>query len=226
MLTPIVVLALIATAIFLFLEYAGENNLNDKPKESFQMIKAGSGIAYKMHEDLKDPILAADTMDKLNANAHLLINHLYTNYINGTAISDIKSEHRQNVIDSVLRLKKKFKTASMEENIPSRSGGDTSYVLNKGDVMALCLRDPKNENNVDDDFNMMNFVLIHEMSHIADRNYGHERSFWNIFRFILSEGVKIGLHHPINYRKYPTGYCGIQVSYSPLYDIDLDSFYT
>ena len=198
---------------------------NDKSKEEFQMIRAGSGIEYKVHEDLTNPKLAADTMDRLNTVAHKLIDHMITKYVHGTGLDEIREEKRQEVIDLVQRLKKNFKTAALEENIPSRSGGDTSYVMNKGDTFAMCLRDPLNDNEVDDDImNELRFVLFHEMSHLADVNFGHEKSFWNTFRFVLQEATLTGLYEPINYKRIHKPYCGIKISYSPLYDNELSDF--
>lgn len=110
--------------------------------ESFEHIKIGSN-SYKVHEDLTNPKLAAETMDSLNTTAHKMIDILYDKYINSSdslsnaALDSIKEDHRHAVVNSIKQLKKNFKTANMEENIPSRSGGDTSYVIDK-ETYLLC----------------------------------------------------------------------------------------
>lgn len=197
--------------------------------EAFENIRIGANT-YKVHEDLDNPRLAAETMADLNATAKTLIYHLNRTYIDDPmGVVKIKPQYRETVITSINSLTRNFKTANMEENIPARSGGDTSYVIDKGDVFAMCLRDPKNENKVEssENKNELTFVLIHEMSHLADKSFGHGNSFWNIFRFMLQEAMiakdanNISLYHPVDYKKITAPYCGIVISYSPLFDPDL-----
>ena len=192
-------------------------------KESFAMIRSKSGESYKVHEDLENPNLAADTMASLSKVASTIIEHLKIKYLDTNAIA-IKEEFRLRVINGIKSLIKNFKSANMEENIPERSGGDTSYVISKGDVFAMCLRDPKNENRIDPKFNDLTFVLVHEISHIFTSTYGHDHLFWNNFKFILQEAVGMGLYDPIDYKRYGSPYCGIVITYSPIYDTDLENY--
>ncbi len=193
-------------------------------KEDFASIRVGAN-AYKVHEDLHNPKLAAETMDNLNKIAKTLIHKLNDKYINDpNGFNAIKSQHREVVINGIKRLTKNFRTANMEENIPERSGGDTSYVIDKGDVFAMCLRDPKNDNKVDDNINELSFVLIHEMAHLFTETFGHTPLFWTNFRFLLNEAGTLGLYNPINYKKNKIPYCGIVISYSPLYDNELQDY--
>ncbi len=194
--------------------------------ESFQSIKIGNN-SYKIHEDLSNPHIAAKTMDMLNNNAHYLINTLNKKYIdNPLGLSMIKPEYKKIVIDGINSLTKNFITANMEENIPERSGGDTSYVIDKGDVFAMCIRDPHNNNEIDTSNNMneLNFVLLHEMSHLFTSTFGHDNLFWNNFRFILQEAISINLYNPIDYKKNSKPYCGIVITYSPVFDNDLNDY--
>lgn len=194
--------------------------------ESFESIRVGDN-SYKVHEDLADPKFAAQTMDQLNTTAQKLIRLLNSKYIdNQQGMDSVKSEYRDIVSKGIISVSKNFKAANMEENIPERSGGDTSYVIDKGDVFAMCLRDPNNNNIVDvsNDMNELNFVLIHEMAHLFTSTYGHDVMFWNNFKFMLQEAAIAGLYTPINYKKNKHPYCGIVISYSPLYDPDLKEY--
>lgn len=191
--------------------------------ESFESIRIGSN-SYKVHEDLSDPHIAAQTMDQLNTNAHIMINLLNQKYINDpNGINIIYPLYRDRVSNGIKSLTKNFITANMEENIPERSGGDTSYVIDKGDVFAMCLRDPNNNNKVDTSNNMneLNFVLFHEMCHLFTSTFGHDILFWNNFRFILQEATIANLYNPTDYKKNSKPYCGIVITYSPLFDNDL-----
>jgi hypothetical protein len=192
-------------------------------KEDFALVRIGSNN-YKIHEDLDNPRLAAETMDNLNRIAKKLIYRLNDKYIdNQHGYNSIKPEYREIVIGSIKRLTSRFKTANMEENIPERSGGDTSYVVDKGSTFAMCVRDPKNNNKIEagEKINELTFVLIHEMSHLAYNGWGHDNGFWTIFRFLLQEAADIDLYIPVNYKKNKMPYCGIVISYSPLYDSEL-----
>lgn len=189
--------------------------------EGFANIKVGSN-AYKVHEDLENPLEAAKTMDKLNLTATKLIDYLMNKYVHDQQnLLTIKENKRKIVKNGIKAMKKNFKTANMEENIPERSGGDTSYVIDKGEVFAMCLRDPKKNNKLQENENDLTFVLIHEMAHLFTSTYGHDTLFWNNFRFLLQEAVGINLYQPIDYKKTGSPYCGIVVTYSPLYDNSL-----
>ena len=193
-------------------------------REGFVNWKVG-GNSYKIHEDLTDPGKAAETMDKLNGVAKQLIDHLYSKYIESSSGSDfINPQYQDVVLTGIKALKKNFRSAAMEENIPERSGGDTSYVIDKGDVFAMCLRDPKNGNQIDPNFNALTFVLIHEMSHLANASYGHPPEFWSMFKFILQEAANIGLYEIEDYKKNGSPYCGIVITYSPIFDAKLDEY--
>lgn len=212
-----------------YTNHPGQNinsNVFSGTVEAFESIRVGAN-SYKVHEDLTDPKFAAQTMDQLNTTAQKLIRLLNSKYIdNQQGMDSIKPEYRDIVSKGIVSVTKNFKAANMEENIPERSGGDTSYVIDKGDVFAMCLRDPNNNNLVDvsNDMNELNFVLIHEMAHLFTSTFGHDTMFWNNFKFMLQEASIAGLYTPINYKKNKQPYCGIVISYSPLYDSDLKEY--
>lgn len=98
---------------------------------------------------------------------------------------------------------------------------DTSYTLDKGRAMYICLRSKPNFNKLVDE-NTLIFCMVHEMSHIANyRGWGHDTQFWIVFKWLLHESVLAGAYTPVDYSKYPVNYCGLDVSYSPLYDDSL-----
>jgi len=186
--------------------------------EGFAKIRGGDNY-YKVHEDLENPEKAAETMDALNKIAMALMNHLESKYSSG--FDSIDPKYRKRVKNSITQLRKNYRASNLEENIPERSGGDTSYVIDKGDVFAMCLRDPKNGNKLDNQMNDLTFVMLHEMTHLFTNTFGHDQLFWNNFKFILEEAVDAHLYVPIDYKHNGSPYCGIVITYSPLFDSSL-----
>lgn len=198
-----------------------------KQIEGLKLVRAGSSDkSYKVHEDLNNPEDASSLMDRLNTTAHTLIDHVAAKYLDGDGLKYIKPHLRNHVKTSLASLKRNYKTPSLEENIPERSGGDTSYVIDKGSVFAMCLRDPKNNNALETRYNSLVFVLIHEMSHLATKSFGHDTSFWENFKFLLQEAsmMEPALYNPVNYKVAGSPYCGIVITYSPLFDTGLKDY--
>lgn len=192
--------------------------------EGFKKVRIGSH-SYKVHEDLSNPVKAAEVMHELNKTATKLIIHLNQKYIdNDLGLDNIKPKYKSIVKKGIKALKRNFRSANMEENIPERSGGDTSYVIDKGDVFAMCLRDPKQDNQLMQNYNDLVFVLIHEMAHLFTSTYGHDNLFWNNFKFLLQESIEAGLYRAIDYKRIRSPYCGIVISYSPLFDPKLSEY--
>jgi len=103
------------------------------------------------------------------------------------------------------------------ENDPGLSS-ETSYTVNKGSSMYLCLRNKNNPNKLVEESDLL-FVLLHEASHIANyKGWGHESDFWTVFKFILHEAQLSGVYVPSDYSRKPILYCGMEVKYNPLYD--------
>lgn len=103
------------------------------------------------------------------------------------------------------------------ENDP-RYTADTSYTLNKGDAIYICLRRRDNpEQFVDED--VLLFTMLHEMAHIANyRGWGHGNDFWACFKFILHEAQVAGIYRPVDYAKHPVDFCGLALNWNPLFD--------
>lgn len=92
----------------------------------------------------------------------------------------------------------------------------TTYTLNKGEKMVFCLRARGQDDRVHD-LEMMTFVAIHEMGHVASVTEHHTDEFHANFKWLLESAVKCGIYRPENFKKNPRKYCGITVSDSPLH---------
>ena len=86
----------------------------------------------------------------------------------------------------------------------------TSYTVNKGERIVFCLR--FKVINTIHDINTLMYVVIHELAHIGCPEYGHTPLFKEIFKFLLIQSSKIGIYTPIDYRKNPQNYCGMEIN--------------
>lgn len=120
---------------------------------------------------------------------------------------------------AAMRLRNNYDSSALKENFPTDLQY-TSYVLNKGEEIAFCLH-PQGNENVIHDFNLLQFVVLHELAHLATSDHGHSVSFWKTFKFLLQEAARSGLYSPVDYSKKPVVYCGVRVAYNPYFDSKL-----
>jgi predicted metal-dependent hydrolase len=112
--------------------------------------------------------------------------------------------------DEVKRLFSNFNKKNISEGSPESNY--TSYSVNKGERIVLCIRQ-KNDNSFVDK-NLIMYVAIHELAHLACDDVGHTAKFWDTFKFLLTEAVEAGLYVKEDYSKSPQPYCGITVTHS------------
>ena len=170
------------------------------------------GINYKisMKYDEDSYGLAVQRLTHINQMLINLTAHLRNKYIRQNYGSERERRWAYNIW-------RRFDPSSITENVPM-STKNTSWVRNKGEEMSLCLREKQSGKNLIHDKGILEFVALHEVSHIAEDNYGHElNSFWPAFKFILTEAKEAGVHTPIDYAKTPTRYCGILVPENPYF---------
>jgi len=117
----------------------------------------------------------------------------------------------------VKRLYKNFDPKTVSETLPTSEL--TAYSENKGEKIAFCLNTDKLNDNVLIDENTLTFVAIHELSHIMTPSIGHNQDFWKNFKFLLENSQQINIYNPIDYKRNPTQYCGMQINDNPLYDL-------
>lgn len=144
---------------------------------------------------LADNQRAADFLATINKDINTLIKHLMSTYPDN---ADIR------------RLYKNYSPETLSEG--SNDNGYTSYSVNKGEKIILCLRQKDDNSFVNK--NIVLYVTVHELAHLMTSDVGHTDSFWKNFRFILREAVNIGLYTKVDYAKEPVKYCGIKISSS------------
>jgi hypothetical protein len=94
----------------------------------------------------------------------------------------------------------------------------TSYSVNKGESIHLCLRQRRGADESLVDENVITFVGLHEMAHTITQSIGHEPEFWNNFGFLIREAEAAGIYHYQDFRAHPVAYCGVSITDQPKYD--------
>lgn len=119
--------------------------------------------------------------------------------------------------DNVNRMVKNFNPTTIKETLPTSEY--TAYSENKGEKLAFCLNKKKSNNENLIDSNTLTFVAIHELGHIMTESVGHTEEFWNNFKFLLENAVELKLYTPVDYKKEPENYCGMDITDNPYYDL-------
>ena len=117
--------------------------------------------------------------------------------------------------ENVQRLVQKFNPTKISETLPTSEF--TAYSENKGEKLAFCLNKKKNNPELID-INTLVFVATHELAHIMTVSEGHKREFWSNFKFLLENAKDAGLYNPVDYKKDPQAYCGMDITDNPYYD--------
>jgi hypothetical protein len=164
------------------------------------------GQTYRVR-DMSDKQAAADLLARVRIKMKKLYMHLETSYPDKI---------------QVIQLMRNFKPDAerLLESTPDEE--HTSFSVNKGQSVHLCLRQRSggNENLVEE--NVMMFVTLHEMAHMITKSVGHEPEFWNNFGWILKEAEKINVYHYQDFKSHPVAYCGVQITDQPRYDPQKD----
>ena len=100
----------------------------------------------------------------------------------------------------------------------------TSYSVNKGEEIHLCLRQRSTGDESLVNENVMTFVALHELAHVCTDSVGHGPDFWNNFGWLLKEAEARGIYVYTDFQAQPVSYCGVSITDSPRYDPAKDPF--
>ena len=169
---------------------------------------------------------SADVFNEIHDNLEKLINHL-----------NIKKETEGPNMDPRLltminNINRRYGGASTFGEITAKcqsrdaygncTDPDTAYTIDKGELIAICLR--KSHKGEVHDMNTLMFVVIHELTHIAIDVFDHPPEFWESFKILLTEAVRCCVYRPVNYDMINVKYCGEKmiIEYNPLFDKSLE----
>ena len=164
-------------------------------------VKADDGNEYRVQiaEDNKE---SANLLSDAITRVKTLLDHL-------------KKSESQDIRTKTLLSR--FNPDNITENDPQEmKSGVTSYTVNKGEKIVVCLRQ-RNNNFVE--INTLMYVIIHELAHICDlTSEQHDEKFWNNFEWLLEHAVNIGIYNYVDYSKDEEPYCGMNITSNVLDD--------
>lgn len=169
-------------------------------KKEVKYIKSDIDNRTYLVRDLEDKQKAANMLGRIRKNIIILMEHLRSN-------RDKYPEYRQ-YIDQLIN-----KIGDINISESSEDSMYTSYSVNKGEQIVFCLRSKKNKNRIHD-LNLIMYVALHEISHVACPEFGHTPLFKKIFAFFTLIAMEIGIYDRISFSIDPLEYCGLTISES------------
>jgi hypothetical protein len=114
--------------------------------------------------------------------------------------------------ENINLIKNKIDDVKFKET--PKASNYTSYSVNKGEELFLCIRSKKT--NEIHSINDLLYVAIHEIAHIGCPEIGHTNLFFKINLYLLKKAVEFNLYKYDNYNNNPREYCGINLNNSLL----------
>ena len=174
-----------------------------------QLVNVVSTVDNKTYRvrDMPDKQRAADLLAKVRINMNRFMIKLKADYPDK---------------GQVIRLSKNFEANPNRFYEATPDAEHTSYSVNKGEEVHLCLRQRQGANESLIDENILMFVSIHEMAHMITKSIGHGPDFWNNFGWLLKEAEKGGFYKYQDFTSQPVPYCGVSITDQPKYDAKKD----
>lgn len=191
--TQIIIIILTLLLVKLFI------NVN---KTEVSYVESNSDNHTYLVRNLPDKQEASNMLAMIRHNINTLKNYLVNNKNKYPTYKKYIEQLEQRCNDNIV----------ISESSPDSKY--TSYSVNKGEEIVFCLRSKKDGQL--HDMNIVMFVAIHEMSHIACPEFGHTPLFRDIFVFLLNVAMQLGIYHYDNYYVNQIEYCGMQINETPL----------
>ena len=133
---------------------------------------------YLVFTQFESTMSASEMLAYLNMFAIKIMRHIRKKFLWDRIGNSADVHMAENLLSN-------YNPDSIIENNPN-SDVNTSYVEDKGKVFAICLREKLSGNNAIHNKNILEFVVMHEMAHMASDMIGHEESeFWINFKKII-----------------------------------------
>jgi hypothetical protein len=190
----ILIIILVIFTIIVFVQL--KNNYND-----VIYVKSDVDGEQYLVRNKPDKQVAANMLAKIKQNIYKITKYMNENKDKYKDYSEYIDQLNKRIHGTVIM-------ESSENNIY------TSYSVNKGEEIIFCLRskDIRNNKGQIHDINLVMYVVLHEISHVACPEYGHGELFKKIFAFITNIAIEQGLYTKIEFGKEPHEYCGMEIT--------------
>ena len=208
---------------------------------SYDVVMHKSNIDNKDYlvRNLPDKQKAADTLANISKRLTILVNYInknldntdemYENYVKQKFENSIKGNNdkeddhfkkmvhdkKKKLKTDLERLVKNFNPNKISETTPDAKY--TSYSVNKGEKIVMCIRNKKTVNQDIINLNTLMFVALHETAHLMTKSVGHHPEFWDNFRILINIAVdpKVNVYKEVDFNLYPEAYCGMTINSVP-----------
>ena len=165
-------------------------------KSNLKMIHTKDTLVYvrEMDDSITSGLLLTELVDRM----YILRDNMVSN----------KNKYPLYIeyIELMERNFNKKRTRIYENNIDSNN---TSYSVNKGEEIVFCLRCKKTHKL--HSINILVYVAVHEMAHTACPEIDHTPLFYKIFKFLLTNAIKLNIYIYEDYNNNPIIYCGMNL---------------
>lgn len=171
---------------------------------------AGKDISYIKSNITQELYLVRNLSDK-NIAANIIARIVKDlNKLSAACYKDLKNNKKdaKKMGLYISRIHKRIGTIIFRES--SAHSPYTSYTVNKGDEMVLCIRSKKTGEI--HDYNILIYVAIHELAHVGCTEIGHTPLFFNINRYLLQKAIDLNIYKYVDYKILPKTYCGMGVN--------------
>lgn len=192
--TFVIILIIIFVLIFIYYRISTNN---------MTYVKSNIDEHFYLVRNVQDKQEASNELARIRNNIINISDYLYNN---------INNEQYKKFVPYIKILHNKVRNIIIVES--SQDSIYTSYSVNKGEQIVFCLRSRHTGNKLHD-MNLMMYVVLHELSHVACPIYdNHGELFKEIFTFLTTTAISLGFYNKINFDTHPEEYCGLIISKS------------
>jgi len=167
-------------------------------KNNYIYITSTLGNNYIINKDEFQNV-KIELLDKIQDNMYKLKEILLNNI-------DKYNEYKE----YILQLDRNFNKKRTQIYETDYNSNLTSYSVNKGEELSICLKSKKTGEF--HDINLLMYVVIHEMSHFACPEIGHGFLFKKIFKKFIEVAIEYNLYKYNDYNNNPIEYCGMELN--------------
>lgn len=154
-------------------------------------VEAFDGRQYKVR-NTKNKKETADTLAKINSKV-------------ATLLKKIQKEDDPQWRAMISRTMSRYNPEVFSEGKVDKRY--TSYTVNKGEEVVLCLRSRDEKDELYDE-NLVFYVTLHELAHISSITEDHSDEFHANFKFLLDKAKEYGMFKRVRER---INYCGMNL---------------